>query len=78
MAALAGLMRKPSKPTGVSEVQQRAEARAEAQTREEAARLAARTRARRTGGLRLLMAPGRLGMNTLTGAQSDTLGVKME
>lgn len=68
----------PSTPAAVTETQQRAEARAEAQTREEAARLAARRRASRAGGLRLLMAPGRLGMNTRTGTQSDTFGVKVE
>lgn len=43
----------------IDETQQRAEARAEAQTREEAARMAARGRARRSGGLRLLMSPAR-------------------
>jgi hypothetical protein len=68
----------PATPSAVTETQQRAEARAEAQTREEAAQIAARNRARRTGGLRLLMAPGRLGMNTRLGSQGDTFGVKMD
>lgn len=58
-AAISGAGRKPSTPAGVTEAQQRAEARADAQTREEAARMAARTRARRTGGLRLLLSPSR-------------------
>ena len=77
-AAISGAGKKPSTPAGVTEAQQRAEARAEAQTREEAAQIAARNRARRTGGLRLLMAPGRLGMNTRLGSQGDTFGVKMD
>jgi len=77
-AAISGAGKKPSTPAGVTEAQQRAEALAEAQTREEAAQIAARNRARRTGGLRLLMAPGRLGTNTRLGSQGDTFGVKMD
>lgn len=51
--------RAPSVPADVKEAQERAEVRAEAQERDEAARMASRRRARRTGGLRLLMSPER-------------------
>jgi len=49
----------PAPSPQVTAAQERAEARAEAQTREDVSRMAARRRARRTGGLRLLMSPAR-------------------
>ena len=74
-----GTTRAAPAPATVSEAQERAETRAEVQTREEMARLSARRRARKTGGLRLLMSPFRqdmmvVGQDGQTVSSRRTLG----